>query len=119
MTTKKTYTIDAAGKSLGRVASQAASILMGKNTTSFARNVFPDVTVTVENASQIKLTSEKKITKSTYKTYSGYPSGLKQEKLGELATRRGYSEVLKRTIQGMISGNRLRPRIMKNLIIKE
>src|SRR3989344_1604037 len=71
------YTIDAKEKRLGRVASQAAIILMGKNRTDFARNANPDDTsVEIINASKINL-HPKKLSQKTYAKYSGYPGGLK------------------------------------------
>ncbi|MFA5319544.1 MAG: uL13 family ribosomal protein, partial [Candidatus Paceibacterota bacterium] len=48
---KKEYTIDATGKALGRVATEAANLLRGKNTTSFVKNLAPKVTVKITNAS--------------------------------------------------------------------
>ena len=49
-TTKKEYTIDATGKSLGRLSTEVAAILNGKDNASFAKNVVADVKVTVTNA---------------------------------------------------------------------
>jgi large subunit ribosomal protein L13 len=118
MTTDKNITIDAAGKSLGRLASQIASILTGKNTTTYALNIFPDVKVSVINAAKIKVAAKAAVDKK-YKTFSGYPSGLREEKQGALAKRLGYSEVLWRAVNGMVPINRLRNKIMKNLIIKD
>jgi large subunit ribosomal protein L13 len=115
---KKIYNIDAAGKVLGRVATEAANYLTGKNTTSFAKNIFPDVEVKIVNAGKLSV-SEKKSTVKTYNSYSGYPSGLKQESLSHLAARKGMSEILRKAINGMIPINRLRNEIMKNLTITE
>jgi large subunit ribosomal protein L13 len=113
-----THTIDAAGKPLGRIATEAASVLMGKHSTAFARNKTADVTVHIANASKMRMT-ERKSLQTTHRRYSGYPGGLKTETLSALIARRGYSEALKKAIRGMIPNNRLRPIVLKNLSIAE
>ncbi len=117
-TTKKTHTIDAKGKSLGRVASQAAALLMGKNLVEFTRHKSPIVHVTITNASKIKIT-EKKLDETKYLKYSGYQGGLKIESLTSLSARRGFAEGVKRAVKGMIPNNKLRPEILKSLTITE
>ena len=116
--TKTEYTIDAKGKRMGQVAADAAALLLGKNSVNFVRNIPADVKVMVVNASLMDI-SDKKRSMSEYQTYSGYPGGQKREKLGALAKRRGYSEVLKRTISGMLPKNKLREIRIKNLFITE
>jgi large subunit ribosomal protein L13 len=112
------YTIDAQGKSMGRVATEAASILMGKNTTSFARNVAPDITVRIVNASKAAI-SDKKKGEKTYTRYSGYPGGLKSETLAHLLGRKGYAEAFRKAVKGMLPKNRLQPIMMKRLSVEE
>lgn len=114
---KKEYIIDAKNKRLGRVATEAAALLLGKNTTSFAKNVPAEVLVTITNVKLLDV-SEKK-NKETFATYSGYPGGLKKETLGHLAERRGYSEVVRRVIGGMLPKNKLHKPRMKNLVVTE
>lgn len=116
--TKTTYTIDAQGKRLGIVATEAASVLLGKHSADFAKHIAFPVRVTVTNARLLDI-SEKKREQTTYKTYSGYPGGQRVEKLGHLATRRGYGEALTRTIAGMLPKNKLHSIRMKNLSITE
>lgn len=118
MTDIKTYTIDAKGKRLGRVASQAATYLMGKNKADFVRHKAPSVRVVIENAGKLVLT-EKKKSHTTYARYSGHQGGLKIENLGHLAKRRGYHEGLKRAIRGMLPNNKLRPDMLKRLTISD
>ena len=72
----KEYTIDAKGRALGRVASEAAAILRGKNDAIFQENVAPDIKLIILNVEQIKLTGQKGKQKE-YKSYSGYPGSLK------------------------------------------
>lgn len=114
---KKEYIIDATNKRLGRIASEAASVLMGKNTTGFVKNLTADVTVRVSNVKLLDISEKKE--KETFATYSGYPGGLKKETLGHLANRRGYSEVVRRVIAGMIPKNKLHKPRMKNLVVTE
>lgn len=111
-----TYTIDATGKKLGRLASEAANVLRGKNTPGFTPNELSHARVTIENADKISIT-EKKRKEKIYERYSGYPSGLKRETLARLATRRGMGEVVRRAVYGMLPKNKLRARVIKNLVI--
>ena len=115
--TTNTYTIDAAGKRLGKVATEAATVLMGKNKADFAKHIMSDVVVTIENAGKLDI-PEKKLGE-IYQTYSGYPGGRKEETLGHLADRRGIEEVIKRTVNGMLPKNKHQKRLMKQLIIIE
>lgn len=112
------YIIDATGKKLGRVSSEAASILRGKRDTGFAPNKVSADTVIIEHASNIDL-SEQRLEEEGYNTYSGYPGGLKHETRGHLLARRGMKEVLTRTIRGMLPRNKLRDQMLKNLTIKD
>lgn len=111
------YTIDAANKTLGRLATEIATILRGKNTPDFTPNVRPTNKVTVVNAGKITTTEKKD--QDTFKTYSGYPGGLKYETRGHLRDRRGIAEVVSRTVRGMLPRNKLRADMMKNLTIEE
>ena len=110
------FTIDAKGKKIGRVATEAAHHLMGKDSTDFARNKVAEVTVEIVNASQVDI-HPKKFVQKEYKSFSGYPSGLKHTKLQDVIAKKGYEEVLKTAVRGMLPGNKLRPIILKNLTI--
>ncbi len=114
----KEYKIDASGRKLGRVASEVASILLGKNNPDFQKNKIADVKVDVINSSKMDI-SEKKSATKIYTNYSGFPGGLKKRTLGEIATKKGYAEVLKKAINGMIHNTRLKKDTLKNLTIKE
>ena len=116
-TKAREYTIDATGKRLGRVATEAASVLLGKDQVDFTRHQATDVIVTITNASKMDIPEKKK--DEEYQTYSGYPGGRKVETLGHLADRRGYTEVLRRSIAGMLPKNKLQAVRMKNLTISE
>ncbi len=114
----KEYNFDAKDKKLGRLASEIAVVLMGKNDPNFAPNVVAKVKVLVENASQMDI-SEKKKAEKVYDHYSGYPGGRKEISLKALIEKKGYGEPLKNAIYGMLPKNKLRDQIMKNLEIKE
>lgn len=115
---KKIIEIDAKGKKLGRVASEAAVFLIGKNLTDQKRNVAPDVSVKIANASKLQIDSKKKKEKD-YASFSGYPGGLKKESMEKLIDRKGFSEVLKLAIYGMLPSNKLRAKMLNNLTITE
>ncbi len=115
--TTKSYAIDASGKRLGSIATEAASVLMGKTTTDFARHTIEDVTVTISNVSRLDISDKKKT--EIYQSYSGYPGGLRSETLGHLADRRGYAEVVRRTIGGMLPNNKLKKNLLKQLVITD
>jgi large subunit ribosomal protein L13 len=112
------YTIDAQGKKMGRVASEAAKILIGKTSATFAKNVVADLEVEIINASRTDITAVKK-SKDKYVTYTGHRGGLDSETLGELMTRRGIGEVYTRAVRNMLPQNKLRDLRLKNLTIKE
>ena len=114
---KKEYTIDATGKRLGRVATEAASVLLGKNSPTFVKNVPEEITVTIANASKLDISDRRG--KDEFQTYSGFPGGRKVETLNHLATRRGYGEVVRRVVSGMIPKNKLHTPRMKNLVVTE
>ncbi len=116
-TTTRNHTIDAKGKRLGILATEAAMVLNGKDSADFARNLIADVTVTITNVSKLDIPEKKKI--EIYQSYSGYPGGRKTETLGHLADRRGYAEVVRRTIGGMLPNNKLKKQLLKRLIISE
>jgi len=114
----KEYTIDASNKKLGRVATEAATVLIGKNSPDFAKNTVAPVKVTILNASKADI-SEKKKGEKEYVRYSGHPGGLKKELMKDVIGKKGYSEVFKKAVYGMLPKNKLRDRRIKNLIITE
>jgi large subunit ribosomal protein L13 len=112
------YTIDAQGKKMGRVASEAASYLMGKNSVKFARNKAPDVKVSIVNCSKAYINAKKKEDKK-YVTFTGFRGGINTETLSNLIERKGTSEAFKRAVYRMLPSNSLRKTMMKNLTITE
>lgn len=112
------YTIDAEGKKLGRVATEAAMVLMGKNKPDYRPNVAPNVRVIIENGSKLAI-SEKKKDETIYTRYSGYPGGLKSETLGDVIEKKSHGEVIRRAVHGMLPANKLRKIMLSHLIVKE
>ncbi len=112
------YVLDAENKRIGRVATEAAVFLMGKNTSDFAKNKIPAIKVEIKNASKV-IIDHKKMDQKTYSRYSGYPGGLKQPTMKQVIEKKGYSELFKSAISGMLPKNKLRAQMMKNLTISE
>ncbi|MFA6226993.1 MAG: uL13 family ribosomal protein [Candidatus Paceibacterota bacterium] len=114
---KKIYTIDAAGGKLGRIASKAVVLLIGKNSTTYARNVVFNVEVKITNADKLDIAENKLNT--VYTRYSGYPGGLHEKSMSQIIEKHGKAGILKLAISGMIPHNKLKSKIIKNLIITE
>jgi large subunit ribosomal protein L13 len=114
---KKFYTIDATGGKLGRIASKAAGLLIGKNSTAYARNVVFNTEVKILNADKLDIAENKLGT--VYKRYSGYPGGLHEKSMAQIIEKHGKAGILKLAISGMIPNNKLKSKIIKNLIITE
>jgi large subunit ribosomal protein L13 len=115
--TNNIYKIDAAGKRLGAVATEAASVLQGKNDPNFARHIKSDVVVEIANVSQLDIPEKKKA--EIYQSYSGYPGGRRTETLDRLAKRLGFTEVVRRTVAGMLPTNKHKKRLLNQLTISE
>lgn len=114
----ETKTIDASGRTLGRVASEVATYLMGKTKPTFERNVYSGVPVKVINANKISITTKK--LESIYHTrYSGIPGGLRILKGTETAEKEGMKELVKLATYKMLPANKLRRVMMKNLKIED
>ncbi len=112
------YTVDATGKTIGRLATDVAAKLMGKGQATFVRNRVSGNTVAVTNASKLKIAAPKLLEKK-YVRYSGYPGGQKVETLAAVITKKGYSEVIRKAVKGMLPDNKLKNEMMKQLIVTE
>lgn len=113
-----TYTIDATGRTLGRVCSEAAHALLGKRSALFAKNITVPVKVVIENAGKLHISTRRKEGK-VYTRYTGHPGGLYKMTMAEMLVKKGIGEVVKKTVDGMIPRNKLRAPRMKNLIVTE
>ncbi|MDE2038089.1 MAG: uL13 family ribosomal protein [Patescibacteria group bacterium] len=112
------HTIDAQGKKIGRIASQAAALLMGKNSVTFAKNKVSAEPVEIVNAAKADMTAKQK-EETLYVTYTGHRGGINRESLGRLIARKGMPEVFRRAVYRMLPDNKLRDIRIKNLTVKE
>ena len=107
------YMIDASDKILGRIASEAAFVLRGKNSVEFEPHKLSGHTVTIINTDRVRVTGTKMRTK-LYRRHSGYPGGLFEEKLEDLL-KRDSRRVIQSAVMGMLPKNRLRAKMIRNL----
>jgi large subunit ribosomal protein L13 len=109
----KQHIINAEGKILGRLASEIAVLLRGKQKPGFLPYIEPKDEVAVFNTDKIKV-SGKKMKQKLYIHHTGYAKGLRQESLGKLFSR-DSCQVMRRAVYGMLPKNRTRDKIIKNL----
>lgn len=109
----KWYVIDASGQTLGRLSTQVAMLLMGKNKPSYTPNVVSGDIVIVINSAKIKVTGNK-LTDKFYYRHSGYPGGLKEASLRELM-QKNPNMVIEHAVAGMLPKNKLQAQMLKNL----
>lgn len=114
---RETKTIDASGRTLGRVATEIAMSLMGKTKATFERNVYSGFPVKVVNAAKIRITS-KKLENITHARYSGMRGGLRIIKGTETVEKKGFRELINLAVYRMLPSNKLRREMMKNLKIE-
>lgn len=111
-------TIDAEGRTLGRVASEVAMSLMGKTKATFERNRYSGFPVKIINASKLRITA-KKLEEIYHTRYSGMRGGLRVLKGTETAEKKGLKELIKLATYQMLPDNKLRRIMMKNLTIQD
>jgi len=109
------HLIDAKDKTLGRIASEIAQLLMGKSKAYFVRNLDCGDYVVVINAKEVKTTGKKEEQKKYYR-HSGYPGGFKVESLKELRERKP-EDIINHAVKGMLPDNRLKDRMMTRLFV--
>jgi large subunit ribosomal protein L13 len=112
---RKWYVIDAEGRTLGRLASEIARILRGKNKPQYTPHVDVGDFVVVVNAEKVVVTG-KKAEQKVYRRHSGYPGGMKETSYGRMMERRP-DEILRRAVYGMMPKTRLARRQMGKLKI--
>jgi large subunit ribosomal protein L13 len=110
---KTWWVINADGKILGRLATQVAVLLRGKNKPQFSNFLDMGDFVIVINAEKVTVTG-RKLAKKEYYSHSQYPGGLKTEVLEDLLARKP-EEVIKRAVWGMIPKNKLGRLVYKKL----
>jgi large subunit ribosomal protein L13 len=97
--------VDATGQTLGRLATQIADALRGKNKPEYTPHCDTGDFVVVVNAERIHVTGNKRADKKYYR-HSGYPGGIKERSLEEMLERRP-EEVIRKAVKGMLPRNRL------------
>lgn len=113
--TRDWYLVDVDNKVLGRVATQIANVLRGKNKPTFTPSVDTGDFVIVVNAEKIALTG-KKLSDKTYYSHSGYVGGLKEISAGKLLDKKP-EDLLKKAVKGMLPKNKLARHMLKKLKI--
>ncbi|MBC8233112.1 50S ribosomal protein L13 [bacterium] len=109
----KWYIIDANGKTLGRLATQVAMVLRGKNQPTYTPHVDMGNRVVVINAEKVVVTGKKPDQKKYYH-YSGYPGGLKARTFKEMIQHKP-EQVVQHAVCGMLPHNRLGRKLGKKL----
>ena len=112
---RKWYVIDAEGQTLGRLSSEVAAILRGKNKVTYTPHVDTGDYVIIINASKIEFTSDKEQDKMYYR-HSNHPGGLKSISAGELK-RTNPERLLETSIKGMLPSTRLGEKQGKKLFV--
>jgi len=102
---KKWYVVDAADQRLGRLSTEVAAILRGKNKPSFTPHLDTGDFVVIVNADKIRVTGSKPSQK-LYRRHSGRPGGMKTETFEKLQAR-VPERILEQAIRGMLPKNRL------------
>ncbi len=112
---QKWLVVDADGKVLGRLASEVASILRGKNKPIFTPHMDVGDHVIIINAGKIRVTGKKAKTKKYYR-HTGYPGGLRSDNYSDLI-KSNPAKILEKAIWGMLPHNKLGKKIYKKLKI--
>jgi large subunit ribosomal protein L13 len=106
---------DAGKLPVGRLATQIATLLQGKNREDYVPNQAPKVYVVVTNTDNAVFTGAKE-TQKQYRWYSGYPGGLRSRSVQE-QRRKDSRKIIEQAVLGMLPKNKLRPVMMKHLKI--
>ncbi|NLK87333.1 MAG: 50S ribosomal protein L13 [Clostridiaceae bacterium] len=110
---RKWYVVDAEGKPLGRLASEVASILRGKNKPTYTPHVDTGDHVIVINAEKIVLTGNK-LNNKIYRRHSGWPGGMKEMKYSQLMAK-SPEKAIELAVKGMLPHNSLGRSMFKKL----
>lgn len=102
---RKWYVVDADGKPLGRLASEVASVLRGKNKPTYTPHVDTGDHVIVINAEKVVLTGNK-LNNKIYRHHSGWPGGMKEMKYSQLMAK-SPEKVIELAVKGMLPHNSL------------
>lgn len=110
------HLIDAKDAILGRISTQIASYLMGKNKPSYSTQADMGDFVVVVNAEKVKLTGKKMLQKE-YISHSGYPGGLKNVSFAKMH-KEHPERVIELAVKGMLPDNKLKtPRMIRLMVV--
>src|SRR6202167_4631099 len=107
------HVVDAADQVLGRIASAAAMLLMGKHKPSYTTFLDTGDHVVVVNAAKVRLTGNKE-TQKIYPTHSGYPGGL-SEKMARTVRETRPAKLVELAVQGMLPKTKLGKQMYRKL----
>ena len=107
------YVVDATGLTLGRLATQIATVLKGKHKPMFTPSMDCGDFVIVINAEKVRVTG-RKLDQKFYYRYSGYPGGLSQTSLRDQLAHHP-ERVIQAAVKGMLARNKLRDKLVKKL----
>ena len=110
---RKWYVVDADGKTLGRLASEVASVLRGKNKPTYTPHVDCGDYVMVINAEKVAVTGKKRSEK-IYKKHTGYPGGLREITFDKLQQKKP-EEIIRHAVKGMLPDGALGRQMFKKL----
>ena len=113
---REQHVIDAEGRAPGRVATEIAILLRGKNKPSFEPHIDAGDFVKVINAQKVKFTGRKFVQKDYYH-HTMYPGGLKTTSLKKVFEK-DPTDVIKKAVYGMLPKNRLRDGMFKRLTVE-
>lgn len=107
------HVLDAEGRTLGRLASEAAQLLRGKHRPTFTPHMDNGDFVVVVNASKVQVTGNK-LEQKMYYRHSGYPGGLKETPLARMLEKHP-ERVIQQAVKGMLPHNRLGRKLLRHL----
>ena len=113
---RTTHKLDATDQSPGRLATEVATLLIGKRKVSYQPHIDMGDIVEVANAGKMKITG-KKLDQKEYIRHTGYPGGIKRTPMKKLMDE-DPGEVLRKAVRNMLPVNKLRKERMKRLHIK-
>ena len=103
--TRKWFVLDATGQTLGRLSTQAARVLSGKNSPQYTPYIDTGDHVIVLNAEKVRLTGLKS-QKKLYRRYTGFPGGLREESFVRLLERRP-EQIIEQAVKGMLPKSKM------------
>ncbi len=110
---RQTYLFDAKGKVLGRMATEIARVLSGRDRVDYTPHIDAGATVVVINAAQVKVTGNKELDKKYYR-HTGYSGGIKSISVGD-QREKDASKIIEHAVKGMLPKNKIANRMIRRL----